>query len=507
MHRWFCEPLPDADDEEGEDDGDDALGEHDAVCRVRVTDRAGAVVAQQRLPFEPELHVSPSGALATFQGAQDLRHLARLAGRRDDVGVVIVDAHLDEVVHLHPEGRVEEISEAGWASDEVVLFEVRTDEDERLEAWAGGRGERLWALEEVWSWAVVGPDRVVVCADAGGALLDAATGERLVELGEIDEAWPLPDGRFATAAGDALTVHEADGTAVREASRPPGARPDGDGFVDDGGRRWDADGVLRTDHASAVVAAAFDGRRLASLDEDSELIVRELPSGRVLVRGRLPGGIDDWTWREDGRRALAWLGDRLVLCLGEALRVLDVGSGAFSAAAPSALVDIAVDGATLVSAHRDGAVRRWAADGTLLQTLPGPAAARRSPWTASGCSSPPTTPWCCSAARGSTWRRRRATSPCAAIASPSSLGAPTCTTGPARGSPSSATTAPTPSPSPRTARCGSPAASGSWSSILRPARSGASTARTARRAPSRWAAGRWSARARAASSSGEGYPA
>jgi hypothetical protein len=324
--------------------------------------------------------------------------MARMGSGHDTLGVVIVDHHLDELVHLHPEGRVIEIETPRWAGS-LLLVEVRTDEGQRLDCWDARAGTVSWSVEEPGSWCLVGRERIA----AAGGLLDLRTGERLLELPEHHEpSEPGPAAksaasraaetprtldlrqRVASEAGeyevyacgphfvtqrDAVAVlHDERGVALSEHGVPaPGAHLASDGswsLPSDPASRWDSLGRPTSEPTGAVVAAAARGPWLASLDSRGVLIVRDR-AGEVAVRGSL--GDTDWDWAEHGEISLAWLDDRqLAVCVGPALRVLDVHSGAWSRQAPSELVSVCPWQGGVVTAHRWGAVRGWDAAGSLV---------------------------------------------------------------------------------------------------------------------------------------------
>jgi WD40 repeat protein len=364
-YRWYLETLESGDEEEGEADAAEVAG-HGLVCRLRVVDaQTGQTAVSQRLPFEPELHPSPDGRLATFQASSTMRHMARMGSDRDEMGVVIVDHQLDELVHLHPEGRVHEIETPRWVG-ELLLVEVRTDEGQRLDCWDARAGAVLWSLEEPGPWCLVG-ERLA----AGGGLLDARTGERLAELSAHDDVYACGP-RLVTQRGAVASVHDEGGAVLSEHAMPaPGARLAQDGswaLPSDARARWDSRGRPTSDHTASVVALAARGSRLASLDQQGTLIVRDL-SGEVALRGSV--GEPDWDWAEHGEPSMAWLDDhQLAVCVGPALRVLDVRTGAWARQAPSELVCVRAGAAGIVTAHRWGRVRGWDAAGTLSFEVP-----------------------------------------------------------------------------------------------------------------------------------------
>jgi WD40 repeat protein len=378
LHRagawhWTMEQLDEPEPSVVDDDDDGEYDDNPLVFRLTVTDAAtGAVSARQALPDEPEVHVNADGTMATLQGSRTANLFRRMARRRDTMGLYVVDHRFEQIAHIKPRGRIDRIEEVTWSPDgEVIAMRVSAEDNDRLELWRPrAKRPKVCAIADVRTWGFVGPSTVAVQtlrnADETPVLrlIHAHTGKPAGELaaGDVDRIVLVPPdlGAFMTVGGGRFMVRDESGTPLREDRVPDDAQQgmlSVDGAIwHDASRRWRvSDGAPLHDHVSWVVALAAHGDRLASLT-DHELIVRNPHDGVVTLRGALPY---DSAWSQIGQPGIVLLGDRLAVCAGEALRIVDLRDGSWAAAAPSGLVAVAAAAGRLITAHRRGVVRVW----------------------------------------------------------------------------------------------------------------------------------------------------
>ena len=202
---------------------------------------------------------------------------------------------------------------------------------------------RLWAAR--WS-----PDeRRIAVGGVAAAIIDAATGARLVDLDVTvrvrDCDWS-PDGRHLVVVGH-------DGFAVVYDERGGRAR-------------------VLAGHRGTINSVFYrpDGGRIATAGDDGTARLWDPATGQLVRALPHPGRVLSATWSRDGRRLATAGWDRT-------LRVWDAATGALVRAIPGGTTQyldagLSPDGALLASAGHDGEVTLWRVDtGARVRSLEG----------------------------------------------------------------------------------------------------------------------------------------
>jgi len=368
--------------------GDDELGDGDEVRdyegpdvemdRVRVFDGEGHEVGSWRTPSMVDLKVVAGGRLALARIDDTTTHMFRMStSMRDpedtpeDVALTAVTLFVhgddgEERAKIVPKARGPylEIRELE-ANDTHLVLEMHHDGGGALEVWSLD-GEHVFSLEEeLRAWSLRGDQLVVLAAhgDYWGALRryelpgEAIVAEHLFEE-DRDNVIALEHGA-ATLGGGRLTFHDADLSLTRELALPAKdgrVSDDGETWISEGfpePRRWRlADGRPLHDHANNLARLAAHAGRVASLDFDEELIVREL-SGEVVLRTNLQvtGG--------SGDSSVALTTDHVAFTdRAGRFRVVDLRSGAARSSSLE-VAAVASDGDVVWTADRGGVLRAW----------------------------------------------------------------------------------------------------------------------------------------------------
>lgn len=337
--------------------------EHRPVVRLRTVDlRSGATIASQALPFEPELRISPDGTLSTLQLETVQRHMGRMVGQRDTIGIYVIDNEINERGVLKPEGRIDWIEAIAWSPDsQLVAFTVRLEGGERLEVWDPTSGARVQAVEEPHGWTFLDDGRLLVALQGELRWLDPRSGEVLAQISWPEGVYELVPsrGRVAVGGEETLALIDPGGEILH---RWPGIRARGGALSEDGTTWCSSRGRIRLADGAPlgepdrIDAVALSGEGLATWG-DGVLIVRRWITGDVLFRGPLQV---DHGWQDRSQLSLSLVGDQLVVCASASIQVLDVRSGAWRHSAPCDLAAIvSVGGGQILAGQRSGVLRWW----------------------------------------------------------------------------------------------------------------------------------------------------